>query len=301
MKYTYQYHVCTIQIDSNYHEKSLGQLFEDYYISKKTQNQYLQEKRIQINHKEISSLDTLLHQNDILRIQMKQEAIDYPSSNTPCEVVYEDDFVYVAHKEPGMIIHGEEHCLANDAAAYQEQHSIDSPVRYIHRLDKETTGLVLFVKEPFFLPWYDAMLKEKKIQREYLALCHGKANRNQRFTFQDAIGKDRHRNGVYRISKTGKDAKTMVRCLARKKDILLMQCSLETGRTHQIRVHLSSHHFPIYNDQIYGIPLSSIKHMGLWAYQITFENPLSHEKHVVKDFFNKDYQMFEETIASLEK
>jgi len=237
--------------------------------------------------------DDLLLTGDRLEINIPEREIDYPVSDRECEVLYEDDFVYVVHKDPGIIIHDPENeCLARQAALYQSLHGINQPVRYIHRLDRNTTGLVMFVKNPFFQPWFDAQLKEKNIHRTYLAITVGSAKEGQHFTYNQPIGKDRHVNGKYRISPTGKEALTKCTVLKKKNGYLLIECSLETGRTHQIRVHLSSNRHPIVNDEIYGVRSTDFKNMGLWAYRISFTNPLTHEQITVTDRENPDFRYF---------
>ena len=194
-----------------------------------------------------------------------------------------------------MLVHDGFDCtdsLAARAARYQINHGIQAPVRFIHRLDTETTGLMLFVKIPLFQAWYDEQLKQKKIRREYLAICHGKMRIGQKLTFSDPIGRDRHVSGKYRISGTGKDAVTHVRCLARMGELALLRCTLETGRTHQIRVHLSSHKHPIINDPLYGIPDTKYPSMCLWADRITFRDPLTFTEHTVEDTELPQYQEF---------
>ena len=296
MKYQLKHGKIDLHIDEQFDNKTLGDLFDYYVQSKKNRYLLLQNNGILINRKKPESENEVLHTKDIVTISLPYEDIDYEPSETECKVVYEDDFVYIAHKDPGMIIHGDEECLAKQAARYQINHNIYSPVRYIHRLDEDTTGLVLFVKIPFFQPWFDKMLAEKKIHRHYLAITTGRAKINQGFRFDKPIGKDRHVNGKYRISETGQPALTKAKCLARNEDYLLMDCILETGRTHQIRVHLSSSNHPIVNDPLYGLPSLDFKHMCLWANKITFTNPVTNVECTVEDIPNKDFYIFRRYI-----
>ena len=211
-----------------------------------------------------------LKARDIVTILLPKEEIDYTPAETPCTVVYEDDFVYVAHKDPGTIVHdpNDPDCLACQAAAWQSDHGIQSPVRFIHRLDGDTTGLVLFVKIPFFQPWFDAMLEERKIHREYLAITAGRSRVGQHFTYKQKIGRDRHVAGKYRFSETGKDAETKAEIIARKGSYELIRCQ--------------------------GIPSSQFAHMGLWADRITWENPITHTTCEAVDIPNPDYNFFNE-------
>lgn len=272
---------------------SLAEFLRSYHISGKKKYELLQEHQITINRNDASG-NEILHGKDRITFALPSQEIDYQPAETECEVVYEDDFVYVARKEPGIIVHDPDDpdCLASKAAAYQRNHGIQSPVRYIHRLDRETTGLVLFVKIPLLQAWYDAKLEEKEIEREYLAITGGKGHAGQRFTYNQNIGRDRHVSGKYRFSSTGKEAITKAVVLDRKHDLLLMRCRLLTGRTHQIRVHLSGNRHPIINDPLYGIPSSQFEHMCLWADMIRFSDPFTGKQRTVQDTFNEDFAKF---------
>ena len=265
------------------------------YFCKSRKDSYLliQNRQIQINGLPVKSTDISINSNDEITVLLPETEIDYSPSRQECQVVYEDDFVYIAHKPPGLIVHDEEmECLAKQAAAWQKNHGLNSPVRYIHRLDKETTGLVLFVKIPFFKAWFDNQLEERKITRDYLAITYGTAKLNQTLTINKPIASDRHINNKYRISPTGKPAVTIVTPIKQKGKYLLYRCRLKTGRTHQIRVHLSDSNHPIVNDAIYGKSSSDFHHMGLWAYKITFHNPITGEEITVNDIPNPDYAYF---------
>ena len=120
MDYSLTDHILSIKLDSSYEGKPLSSFFDMYAISKKNRHLYLQNKHISVNNTPIHSSSFLLHENDVLNIIIPDEEIDYPCADKPCEVVYEDEFVYVVHKPAGIIIHGEELCLANYAATYQK-------------------------------------------------------------------------------------------------------------------------------------------------------------------------------------
>lgn len=270
----------------SYDKKTVESFLDDYYQSKKNKYLLIQNKQILVNDVTIKNTHGLLHKEDTLTILIPEEEIDWAFAKKECSVIYEDDFLYIVHKEPGIIIHSspnETNCLNAMAATYQKNHDILSPVRPIHRLDEETQGLCIYSKIPFFQPWLDKQLEEKKIQRQYLAICYGKCNIGDKFTFNQAIGRDRHNAKKFRISKTGKTAITKVQCIAKKGPYCLMQCDLETGRTHQIRIHLSYAGFPIVNDPLYGKKSKDFKDMGLYAWNITFHNPISKKKHSIQD------------------
>lgn len=252
--------------------------------SKKNKYLLLQNKQIFVNHEAIEDIHTNIYNQEITLV-LEENAVDWKPSKKECEIVYEDPFVLVVHKEAGIIIHNDtnEECLNNQVARHYIDHDIHTTVRPIHRLDKETTGLVIYSKIPFFQPYLDHQLEEKKIHREYLAVVIGNRNIGDVFTVNKPIGRDRHISNKYRISKNGKPSITHFEIIGKKNGYNLIRCILETGRTHQIRVHLSSIGLPIVNDSIYGVVSSDFEEMGLFAQNVTFYNPLTNKIHKIKD------------------
>ena len=295
MKYNFRGSSLNIIIDEQFNGQTVSDFLSSFCISVKTMNSLISRKQLSVNRNPVTEPSETLNLKDVLTITLEDGEVDYAPADRECPVLYEDDFVYVAHKETGIIIHDENStdCLANQAAAYQLSHGIKSPVRYIHRLDKETSGLVMFVKIPLFQPYYDHLLQERLISRRYLAITDGKGKTGQKFTFNQKIGRDRHVNNRYRISKSGKPAVTKARIIAENGKYLLFECDLLTGRTHQIRVHLSGNHFRIVNDDIYGFPSKDFHNMGLWAYQLQFPDLMTGRTITVNDIRNSDYDCFE--------
>ncbi len=281
-------------MDASMEGKTVSGLLDMYLISPGNRHLMKTEGTLLINRVPVKDEQTVLHAKDTVTILVKDEDPGFIPAEEECEVVYEDDLVYVVHKDAGVIVHDTERndTLASMAAQWQNAHGLHVPVRYIHRLDKDTSGLVLFVKVPFFQAWFDDQLRKKEIRRHYLAVCTGRAKKGQKFTFDQPIGRDRHVSGKYRVSDTGKPALTRAECMDTKNGFLLMSCELETGRTHQIRVHLSHSRHPIVNDPLYGVPSASFRHMCLWADRIEFRNPVTGELCSVSDRENPDFAFF---------
>ena len=293
MKYERLDEKLVIHAENAYQKKTLADFLRDHCHSEKSQKQLLEQKLILINGVPAETADTPLEHAEITLL-IPDEGPGWPLADEPCKVVYEDAFCYIVHKDIGYIIHDSEdpeHCLMAMAARYQQEHGIRCPVRPIHRLDKDTQGLVFFSKIPFFQPWFDKQLEEKKIRRHYLAIVKGKCPQDK-FTCTGKIGRDRHRSGAYRISDTGKEARTKVEKIAQRGPYTLLGCTLETGRTHQIRVHLSSMGLPIVNDPLYGVQSRDFPFMGLWADEIEFRSPLTNKKHKIHDIPIKEYDYF---------
>lgn len=295
MKYTISQDRIAIIPNEQMRRKSISQFLDDYCISVSKKKDLISKKMILLDDEPVPSPEEVIGSR-IVTILFELSTPDWKPAEHACTAVYEDAFVYAVHKEAGIIIHGEEDdvtCLNALAARYQLDRGIRAPVRPLHRLDRDTAGLVLYSKIPFFQPWFDTQMKEKKITRYYLAVCHGKCEKGKKFTVRKKLARDRHRSGAYRVSQNGKDAVTHFECLDSKGGYVLFGCTLETGRTHQIRVHLADEGYPIVNDILYGRPSKQFAGMGLWAQSIVFRNPVSNKKHRIRDYENPLYTYFE--------
>ncbi|MCI5723183.1 MAG: RluA family pseudouridine synthase [Erysipelotrichaceae bacterium] len=294
MKYTIDTNKIVIDTQGKYINKTVEDFLNDYYQSKKNKYLLILNKQIQLNNTFITNAKQIIG-NQLLTIHIPNLPVDWLPAGQECKVIYEDAFIYIVHKDAGMIIHSEKDdptCLNAYAARYQLNHGIHQPVRPIHRLDKDTTGLVIYSKIPFFQPWLDHALATKKIKRHYQAITFGNIDLPFHTTINQKLGRDRHHSGMYRISSTGMEAITQVDGINNYQTYSLLSCMLETGRTHQIRVHLASIHHPIVNDPLYGKKTTTFTGMGLWADWIEFRNPITNKKHRIFDIDNPMYSIF---------
>ncbi|MEY8442750.1 RluA family pseudouridine synthase [Lactococcus ileimucosae] len=196
-----------------------------------------------------------------------------PGNPVLADILYEDEHLVIVNKPEGMKTHGnspQELALQNHVTA-----SLNAPVFVVHRLDKETSGAVLFAKNQFILPIIGKMFEENEIHRSYYAVIQGHFSKKS-LTLHKNIGRDRHNRQKYVVSKKGKKAITHIETLDKNKKQSLVRCTLDTGRTHQIRVHLSSEGHPIIGDQLYN-PHSIKNRMMLHAEKISFVHPLFEE------------------------
>ncbi len=294
MRYEFHNGQLDIMDGKKYENKPLAAFFNDYRISRKNRSLILTNHQLLANGIPLCSEEDIIP-SGVLTLLIPEEEPDWVAAAKPCPVVYSDPFIYLAHKEAGIIIHGDENdvtCLNAQAARYQRDNGINAPVRPIHRLDKDTRGLVLFSKIPFFQPWLDFQLAEKKIRRKYLAIVKGSLTPGKKFDCDKPIAKDRHRSGCYRTASVGMSALTHIECLESHDGYSLLSCELETGRTHQIRVHLGDCGLPIVNDPLYGMPSKDFGQMELWANEIVFRNPLTNKKHRILDGEDPDFASF---------
>lgn len=253
-------------------QQNLDDFLNQYNFSKKQKHLLKMEKRIQVNHK-TTQHNIQLYKNDQIEIDCTyQEQIKITPYPQPLEILYEDELVLIVNKPIHFIVHSDGSsapALTNLVAQYYINTNQQCSIHPIHRLDKDTSGCLLFCKNPFFQPYFDKCMSEKKIKRSYLALAEGKIDKEM--TLRQPIGKDRHTN-KYRVSKNGTPAITHLKPLEYKNNMTLIECVLETGRTHQIRVHCASIHHPLIGDELYGT--KSSMRCALHSYQLTFTHPL---------------------------
>ncbi|MFS9271904.1 RluA family pseudouridine synthase [Streptococcus timonensis] len=254
-------------------------LEEQLLIPRKIRHFLRTKKNILINQKEVH-WQQIIKSGDKCQLTFDEE--DYPTKEISLgnpdlvQEVYQDQHLIVVNKPEGMKTHGNqpnEIALLNHVSAY-----VGQTCYVVHRLDMETSGLVLFAKNPFILPILNRLLEKKEISREYWALVEG-AFISKELVFRDKIGRDRRDRRKRLVDpKNGQFAETIVTRLKKFEDgSSLIRCRLKTGRTHQIRVHLSHHNHPILGDPLYH-PKSKTPRLMLHAYKLSFTHPLTMEK-----------------------
>lgn len=251
-------------------------LFAFFHISKKTKYAYYQKGHIRVNQC-VTKTNTHIQKQDKIEITCILEEDELTPWFHDLSICYEDELFLIVNKPSGLLIHSDgiekNYTLCNFVKGYYIQQQIQSPVRPIHRLDKDTSGLVIFSKLPFFQPLLDAMLSQKQIQRDYYAIVKGNIQAPYQCITQ-AIGKNRHHSQKMRVSVNGKYAKTEIYRKQEFRDYTLIQCRLHTGRTHQIRVHLAHLHHPLLSDALYGTMDRRIARLALHAFCVRFYHPI---------------------------
>ena len=251
-------------------------LEEQLLMPRKIRHFLRTKKHILINQEEVHWHQTV-KAGDECQLIFDEE--DYPTKEilwgNPklVEEVYQDQYLIIVNKPEGMKTHGnqpDEIALLNHVSAY-----VGQTCYVVHRLDMETSGLVLFAKNPFILPILNRLLEKKEISREYWALVDGRLGAKD-LIYRDKIGRNRHdRRKRIVDQKNGQYAETHVTRLKQfQNKTSLVQCRLKTGRTHQIRVHLSHHNHPIAGDPLYN-PSSRTSRLMLHAYKLSFIHPLT--------------------------
>lgn len=219
------------------------------------------------------------------------------------EVLFEDDFCLVVHKPAGMTVHpdgsGTGVTLDHLVAAHYAASGEGVAVRHIHRLDKDTTGPVLYAKNEFAQLILDEHMRDKSISRLYAAIAEGTVPPALK-VIDAPIGRDRHHSARRRVSPGGQSAVTRILECEPLHGGSLVRVMLETGRTHQIRVHLSHMGHPLYGDELYGGPVWASNAAGrhaLHGESLSFRHPWSGEQLEVSDPWPEDMLRLREEMS----
>ncbi|WP_338014653.1 RluA family pseudouridine synthase [Paenisporosarcina cavernae] len=215
-----------------------------------------------------------------LVFQLPFESSEYvPSEKYHLDVRYEDDHLLIVNKPAGMLTHpnedGQTGTLMNDVTAYMVEKGA-TYAEHIHRLDQGTSGLIVIAKHSMMKSLLDRMLEEKKILRFYEAIVEGVVKENHG-SIKTAIGRDRHHPTRQVVSKSGKPAVTHFEVVGKHPNFTKLNVVLETGRTHQIRVHLASIGYPVVGDTMYGA-ITRSENYQLHAFRILFVHPINGEE-----------------------
>ncbi|MFS0783254.1 RluA family pseudouridine synthase [Bacillus sp. 1P06AnD] len=260
-------------------------LRQKWQAPKKMVHEWRMEKAILLNG-EAMPWSTEMNPNDKLMLPVfKGHDSDVIPTYMDLMVLYEDEHLLILNKPAGIETHPshprQTDSLLNGVAYLMEIQGEQGEFRHIHRLDQDTTGAILFSKHALAGALLQRMLDAREIKRTYKALVHGECPKNG--TISANIGKDRHHATRRRVSPTGQAAVTHYRTLQydRQKKWSLIECTLDTGRTHQIRVHLSSIGHPLAGDRLYGgTPI--FPRQALHAAKLEFVHPLTEEALVIE-------------------
>ncbi len=200
------------------------------------------------------------------------------------DVVHEDPYLLVVNKPAGLVVHPApgnwSGTLLNGLLARDSKALMVPRAGIVHRLDKDTSGLMVVARDRATMDALVALIAERKVQRQYVAMAHGAWRGVDSRTVDAPVGRDprnRLRMSVVDLSiHAGKAARTDVRCLATVDDGCWVQCTLHTGRTHQIRVHMASLKHPLAGDTLYGgFSLPLLQRQALHAYRLAFTHPVT--------------------------
>jgi 23S rRNA pseudouridine1911/1915/1917 synthase len=201
----------------------------------------------------------------------------------PLKIIYEDTDLLVVDKPAGMAVHpapgSPEHTLVNAILSYLPSLAEDAESLrpgIVHRLDKDTSGLILVAKNRVAQAALSDQFKSRSVSKYYLTLVNGKLT-PEKGIIEAAIGRDPHNRQKMAVTEDGREARTEYRVIRYYGNYTLLEIKPETGRTHQIRVHLAAIGFPVMGDATYGFKSPHLSRQFLHAHRIRFKLPATGE------------------------
>ena len=272
--------------------ESQGKRLDKYVTEQNTEitrtavQRLIDEKNILVNGKE-QKASYKVNENDVVEVEVPEpKKIEIKAEDIPIEVIYEDSDIVVVNKPKGMVVHpgngNVDGTLVNAIMAKCEGSlsGIGGEIRpgIVHRIDKDTSGLLIVAKNDKAHVNLSEQIKEHKVKKTYIALVRGVVKENEA-TIDMPIGRSKTDRKKMAVCKDGKNAVTHIKVLKRWEHYTLLQVNIETGRTHQIRVHLSYIGYPIIGDYTYSNGKNEFGVVGqcLHAQKLEFKHPTTNK------------------------
>ncbi|MEG3013775.1 MAG: RluA family pseudouridine synthase [Cetobacterium sp.] len=274
----------------------LSEFFENTtrnYIQKLIDNQ-----NVTVDGKEKVKNGSKLKGNEFIIIRIPEdEILEVLPEDLPIDIVYEDKDMVIINKDPGVIVHPAQGFYTGtlvNAVLYhiKDLSTINGVIRpgIVHRLDKDTSGLIVVAKNDVAHVKLTEMFKDKTIEKRYLCICKGNF-KNIKGRIETLIGRDpKDRKKMAVVTENGKVAITNYEIVDSVDNFSLVEVGIETGRTHQIRVHMKSLNHPILGDSTYGNPDNIAKRQMLHSYYLKFNHPITNEELIIVGDLKEDFK-----------
>lgn len=250
-------------------------LLEDHYgFSSKLINKLELEGLIKLDGKKIK-LNKSLYKDDVITVDFLDEEDDYTKVKMDIDIIYEDDDLLIINKKPFIVVHPtkrhQDDTIANGISYYFFENQLKRKVRFVNRLDMNTTGVLMIAKNPYAHNLISQEMRKNKVKKIYLAVLEGVLSIKEG-TIDQNIG--RIGDNIKReVHESGKSCITHYKVLQENNELSLVEISLETGRTHQIRVHFDFLGTPVLGDNLYGKSSIQINRQALHCLSIEITHP----------------------------
>ena len=254
-------------------------LKQEFNVSTRLQQKIIKEQHVFLNSK-IADTRSNISLNDVISVNLdfEEDSENIISAKMELNIIYEDECFLILNKPVGIAVHPSishyTDSLANGVKFYFESIGLKRKIRPINRLDLNTSGLVIFAKNEYVQESLIKQMQNKTFEKYYIAFVEG--------TFADKEGTinlpiDRKENSIIErcIAENGQIAITDYKVLSEYDNFSIVECYLQTGRTHQIRVHMSAIGHPLLGDTLYGTSSSLINRQALHSYKISFIHPIT--------------------------
>ncbi len=256
-------------------------LINEFQFSSRLMSKLIKNKKIYLNN---SFCDTrkCINYNDeiIVDLSGKENNSNIVATNMDLDIIYEDDWFLVVNKKPGIAVHPSSlhysDSLSNGIKFYFDKIGLKKKIRVVNRLDYNTSGIVVFAKCEYIHEQFSKQMMQHIFQKEYLCIINGFLD-NSYVIIDLPIGRKQGSIIERCIDKNGQKSITHYEVLKTFSDYSLVKCILETGRTHQIRVHFSAIGHPLLGDTLYGIASNLINRQALHSNKIDLIHPITKE------------------------
>jgi 23S rRNA pseudouridine1911/1915/1917 synthase len=287
------------RLDVYIHKNILNDLSRERIIK------YIKSGLISVNGKIVKAGYSISPGDEINIIKDKETPSDTMAQDIPVDIIYEDDDIIIVNKPRGLVVHpgsGNPDKTLVNALLFHTKGTLSnvsekSRPGVVHRIDKDTSGLLVFAKNDFSHRHLSRQFKDHTIKREYHALCEGQIEHNK-IKIDRAIARSRKNREKMDVGEGGRKAVSNIRVLERYKNASYIIVELETGRTHQIRVHLKSIGHPLLGDPKYGKKYPGICGQALHAARLGLTHPTS-KKHL--EFFVQPPKDFSDIVDFLKR
>ncbi len=277
----------------NINEKTIKTLLKNNHFSKKAIDKLLKNGLL-LNNQEIKS-NVKIKKNDLIKVPVDNEELDYKAVTGKLNIKYEDDNLIIISKDSNITVNSNgQVSLANYIAYYFKENNIKSKVRFINRLDMNTSGLIMIAKNSYAQSFYQKEIEGNRLVKKYITYVEGKLDIDKLYKIKLAYDEDSKR---YDQAKDGKLAITHFKTLKTNERYSIIECDIKTGKTHQIRSSLRYLGHPIIGDKLYGSNFDYERFL-LHSYYLKFNVFLKKESITIKDypdfegFVNKMWKYF---------
>ena len=268
--------------------KLKSELLDKMNISVRMLCSIKKEKSVTVNGKYVP-MHTMVCGTDIIKIELPHESNEYEAQQMGIEVLYEDFDLLVVEKPFGMVVHPTrnhlENTMLNALKYYFDENGIKSKVRFVNRLDRDTSGILIVAKNAYA---HSVLTKDTsmwEMHKKYIAVVEGKLDESGTIRLPIIKSED----GIRRmVDENGQECVTHYRTVASNERASFVELELETGRTHQIRVHMSAIGHPIFGDELYGGNMDFIERQALHCIELGFYSPRLEKEIRVKTKLHDD-------------
>lgn len=266
-------------------------LYNKMKLSGRLTRKLKRSKTIFVNGNNIS-LDSTLRRGDVVKVIMLDEANSFEPQDIPIDVIYEDMDLLIINKQPNIVVHPTkghpDNTIANGLVNYLNKTKQGFKIRFINRLDRDTSGLLMIAKNPFTQQELSNQMHKNLVKKKYLAVVTGIV-KDDKGTIDAPIGRMED-DSIHRVViESGQRSITHYEVIERYNDSSLVRLTLETGRTHQIRVHMKHIGHPLIGDELYGLVDNDlINRQALHAETLKFYQPRTGEEKFIKSDIPED-------------